>query len=788
MHNRLLYIGIRYLAVIFLLVAKLSAFSQDRIDSAMTFLSEKYPQEKIHLSYNKSSYLAGETIWFKGFVFSGYHLTDISTNLYIEVMDEHKSIVCKSKFPIIQGIAEGSLSLPDSIPEGNYFVRAYTQWMLNFSESFQYIQALKIYNTNSQKKLQEQAVTWFATAFVEGGNLINNRNATVAIRLHSVGVLPLNWSGYLVDTQNPSFKINSFTALDENIATTNFIPVSGRTYQIVVEDNAGIKHSIALPPVLLKGVGLSVEQTDTTLSFRIDFAENAINQKFKLVGTIDNDIVYRYNVKNIDTVFTHRFSTKEMPKGVLRLTLFDSAYAIVAERLCFLFNQNSTTPIFESVKTNTLPRALNEFSIVTDSSKRYLVFVQEATEQNNLIENGLLSACWLTQDFKNKIQGAEKYFLYPTKANKKIIDAILITEQWSRFNWQDILAKKFPYIKYNKDNYLTFIAKAVYNKKPLINETINMIVFQPDSIKQVLQAKTDLHGQFLLEGLAYEGDAKISYRATGRRIVLDSVKINFTEIEANSVYQSALPKTADSLVIPIIAKNSISQKPIEQFDFNQIKETNKEVHELKAVTVKTRVQTPTELLDEKLSSGRFFNPRSMIYDFVNKEQPVTAGTDLFNWLKARVPGDPKLTSYYIDEFLINTEDAKSQISGLGIDIVAMIKIQGRGATHQVFIYLKRGAEMNANVKPLRNILLSGYAKSKAYTQPDYSKPMYKNWPSDTRSILYWGNSFQTDSASEPYKIQFYNNDKARQFRVIVWTIDDNEAPQYFEKILNTFNP
>jgi len=778
----------RSIIVVILLLKTLNAFSQDRIDSAMTFLSEKYPQEKIHLSYNKSSYLAGETIWFKGFVFSGYHLTDISTNLYIEIMDERKSIVCKSKFPIIQGIAEGSLSLPDSIAEGNYFVRAYTQWMLNFSESFQYIQSLKIYNNNSQKKLQEQAIAWTATAFVEGGSLINNRNANIAIRLNAIGALPLNWSGYIIDSQNPSIKINSFIALDENIATTNFTPAAGKSYQIEVVDNAGITNSIALPPVLLKGVGLSVEQTDTTLGFRIDVAENAVKENFKLVGTIDNDIVYRYNVKNIDTVLTHWFSTKEMPKGVLRLTLFNSEYVVVAERLCFLFNQKTIMPTFDSVQINTSARAINEFSIVADSSKRYVVFVQDAAEQNNLIENGILSACWLTQDFKTKIHGAEKYFLYPTQANKKILDAILVTEQWTRFNWQDILAKKFPYIKYNKDNYLTFLAKALYNKKPLINETINLIVFQPDSTKQVLQAKTDLQGQFLLDGLAYEGDAKVTYRATGRRIVLDSVKINFTEIEANSMYLSALPKTADSLVIPTVAKNSISQKAIEQLDFYNIKESNKEVHELKAVTVKTRVQTPTELLDEKLSSGRFFNPRSMIYDFVNKEQPVTAGTDLFNWLKARVPGDPKLTSYYIDEFLINKQDAESQISTLSVDVVAMIKIQGRGASHQVFIYLKRGGEMYANAKSLRNVLLNGYTKSKAYIQPDYSKPIYKNWPSDTRSILYWGNSFQTDTARQPYKIQFYNNDKARQFRVIVLTIDDNEAPQYFEKILNTFNP
>jgi hypothetical protein len=38
------------------------SFAQDRIDSAISVLSEKYPQEKIYIAYNQSCYLAGETI------------------------------------------------------------------------------------------------------------------------------------------------------------------------------------------------------------------------------------------------------------------------------------------------------------------------------------------------------------------------------------------------------------------------------------------------------------------------------------------------------------------------------------------------------------------------------------------------------------------------------------------------------------------------------------------------------------------------------------------------------
>ncbi len=46
----------------------LASLAQDRIDSAMKILNEKYPQEKIYIAYNQSDYVAGEIIWFKGFV------------------------------------------------------------------------------------------------------------------------------------------------------------------------------------------------------------------------------------------------------------------------------------------------------------------------------------------------------------------------------------------------------------------------------------------------------------------------------------------------------------------------------------------------------------------------------------------------------------------------------------------------------------------------------------------------------------------------------------------------
>ena len=63
--------------LLFVLFIQLS--SQQKPVGALEKLYDKYPQEKIYLWYNKSAYVAGETIWFKSYVFTGYDLTFIST-------------------------------------------------------------------------------------------------------------------------------------------------------------------------------------------------------------------------------------------------------------------------------------------------------------------------------------------------------------------------------------------------------------------------------------------------------------------------------------------------------------------------------------------------------------------------------------------------------------------------------------------------------------------------------------------------------------------------------------
>ncbi len=762
---------------------------QDKIDSAMTKLSEQYPQEKVYLAYDRADYVIGETIWFKGFVFSGYTLSDISTNLYIEMYNANKEIVAKKILPLFNGAAEGNFSIPDTTREGVYYIRAYTNWMLNFNEAFQYLQPILIYNPSSKLKLQKLDLPWTASVFAEGGNILQDKQTNVSVRLNSDGDMPQNWHGYLTDSLNPSEKLVSFQSIDPNVAQFNFIPSVGKEYKVIIEDDKGHTATVALPKVLSIGVNLNVNQNDSLLEYQVDFLNIPAQETYKLVGTIDNNIVYKAKIKNEGSTVVHSFATTQMPKGVLRLTLFDKDYQVASERLCFLYPDLQPKVIIDSLVINNKPRANNELSVTIDSGKTVCAMVFDANSNNSFTKNNLLSRVWLTADFNNKIQDAENYF--SNKEASKALGALLITNKWERFNWQEILSNKFPEIKYPKDNYKSFIGNVYYKKKPLQNEAINLILFLPDSTKQLYQAKTDANGKILLDGLLFEGSAKMIFQQSNKKINTDLVKIEFASTEKFVTYQNPLPPT-DYILSANKEKDLVSNTQVKENHAERVKNNasfSNKFHQLEEVSVYAKTKSLTEKLDKKLSSGRFFNPRETIYDFINIEQPgATGGNDPHTWLKSRIPGydigyeKKGIITYYIEETIVDKNNIFI-IDNLPFDNIAMIKIQGKGEGHQVFIYLKKGGEMNSKSKSLSMENLTGYEHQEGYKSPDYTLAESSKIKTDNRDLLYWSNNISTDLSNQKYKLQFFNNDKAKQYRLVIINLSNEEGPVYFEKIL-----
>ncbi|WP_316816981.1 carboxypeptidase-like regulatory domain-containing protein [Pedobacter nyackensis] len=115
--------------------------------------AKKYEQEKVHLHLDKPYYAVGDDIWFKAYVINTHtnEPSNISNALYVELINEKNAIKTQIKLPMQSGITWGDFKLPDTLTEGNYRIRAYTQWMRNAGPEYFFDKTIKIGNSWSNK-------------------------------------------------------------------------------------------------------------------------------------------------------------------------------------------------------------------------------------------------------------------------------------------------------------------------------------------------------------------------------------------------------------------------------------------------------------------------------------------------------------------------------------------------------------------------------------------------------------------------------------------------------------
>ncbi len=106
-------------------------------------------QEKMYVHTDKNFYLAGELLWFKIYNVDGaqYQPADLSKIAYVEILDKDNKPVMQAKIALSNGKGNGSFYLPVSVNSGNYKLRAYTNWMKNFTAASYFEKPLTIVNT-----------------------------------------------------------------------------------------------------------------------------------------------------------------------------------------------------------------------------------------------------------------------------------------------------------------------------------------------------------------------------------------------------------------------------------------------------------------------------------------------------------------------------------------------------------------------------------------------------------------------------------------------------------------
>lgn len=117
--------------------------------------------EKLWFHLDKPYYAAGDSIWFKGYLVDAvdHHADTLSNFVNVDLADRTGKIILSKK---IKRDAQGfsnNFVLPITFPAGEYTLRAYTGWMLNFDPAFFFQKNILIGNSISDQVKAEITYT-----------------------------------------------------------------------------------------------------------------------------------------------------------------------------------------------------------------------------------------------------------------------------------------------------------------------------------------------------------------------------------------------------------------------------------------------------------------------------------------------------------------------------------------------------------------------------------------------------------------------------------------------------
>lgn len=446
-----------------------------KIYQQLEAFSNRTQQQKIYLKTDKEKYMVGESIWLKAYVLKAFNLQpdNTSNEVFVDLIGYDKVVYQNIIIRNIEGFANGDIAIADSIPEGNYQIVAYTNWMKNFDDEYFFSKTIQIVNPRynnfitqpvfdnikkRNKSFVEGEKEMTVQFFPEGGNLVSGISGRVAFKAINRLGNGVNVKGEIFDETNK--KAGSFQSKHLGMGSFVFTPEAGRKYYArVTFDDASTK-KIDLPTVEQKGFVL-MANTIAGDQLRLSIQTNAINpmdeksNEFFIVGQAGGEIKYiskaLYKGKPVNVVIPKKL----FPAGISQITIFDYHTNPVCERLVFIFpKETETQTSMEVAKTNEGNDLVFKIQLRDKlgqtSAGNLSLSLSENVEINDfhIWNENIISNLLLTSDLKGKVENATQYFEETNPQSPVDLDLVMMINGWRRFIWKDILAGQFPVLLY----------------------------------------------------------------------------------------------------------------------------------------------------------------------------------------------------------------------------------------------------------------------------------------------------------------------------------------------------
>jgi hypothetical protein len=764
---------------------------------ALQRLKDSFPQERIHIHFDKDVYMAGETSWFKAYLFSGFLPSDLSANFIAELVDPNGRVVMRKKMPIISATVSGNFELPDTLAQGSYTVRAYTPWMLNFDDGFIFRKSIYIYKPGPGKNVERQNTgNNRIDFFPEGGELAAGVVNVVAFKATDAFGMPVNVTGRLLDANGS--ELNMFNSIHDGMGTFGFVPQAGKEYFAAVTFDDSSAKKIKLPLATDVGYSLQVrEESETKRRIIVARSPGATPVPLTLIGQMQHQLLFQQVLEPQGSTAVLSVDTRSFPSGILQLTVLSGGGEPLVERLVFINNNDYRLPIdLKQEKVSLEKKAKNILSFTLPDSivgSYSVAVVDDERTLENKDADDIVSRLLLTADLKGYVHNPSFYFASNNRSTRALLDLVMMTNGWRRFQWKEILANRFPEIRHHDQNYIQ-ISGTVYSsrtKKPIEGGEANFILRTKDSVTDFFQASVGKDGRFYIDNLAYSDSAEFSFQLNTKKnrekelfIKLDNDTVDFAR-QAAGIFASS--PVSFPLYVPVSDSLNLL--------YTISTDTSGRFKLLEAVTVTAKKRRPVDELNARYARGIFASMNMVrILDLVNNNAGAGA-LNVLQYIQGRIGGIRVVTAGFPPQYQVYNNRAMSltggpipvplfldemsvtpaQLETVPMHQVAMIKYfttgfmgnPGSGSSSALAVYTKKGPDLASSADYLNAFKYPGYSVVRQFYAPDYdASPSSRALP-DRRTTLLWQPEVKFDANNEKYLIEFFNSDNARKIKVVI---------------------
>jgi hypothetical protein len=797
----------KYLLLFFsLFVIFLTALAQKPEESLIRW-SERSPIEKTYLHFDRDNYLAGETAWFKAYLYSDYQPDTISTSLYVELVNDATVVISRKILPVFLGGTSGQFELPDSLSTGSYLVRAYSPTMLN-SPDFIYQRSLFIYGKKTNTAARPKEKMTRLEFFPEGGNLVNGFLTMVAFKATDENGLPADVSGQ-VRTEDGK-DLASFSSFHDGMGMFELTPAANEKYFVLLNGDPSAK-KYYLPERTDHGIALSLIPHPQGHFFEIHQrgADPAFQAAY-MIGQMQHHVVFRQDFKPVKEEVQGVINTKNLHSGILQVTFFNKEGLPLAERLCFVNNKEYIQPAELIADTvNFSGKGKNHFTISLKDTVTGSFSVSITDPDYQLLpsrEENIYSGLLLTSDLKGYVHNPAYYFSADNDSVQMSLDLVMMTNGWRRFKWNELSRNGPPAANYKDLSYITLAGRVNLRdvKKPFAEKPLLLLIIGADSTRTMQIVNTDKQGQFRLDSMLFFGSNRILFSdIRGKKNQYINVTLSADSL--SRLYNLPAMEKLPPAVSEIQLAGSQSRLA---YDYDAILKASGTM--LEGIILKVKKKTLLEEMEEKYVSGMFSGDANKTIDLVNNKE-ADLYPNIFDYLLTKVPGidvtndGAMYTVYYRQTasassmgpipmilYLNEIETDASVIATIPADQVAMVKVfssfagaVGNGAGGVLAIYTKKDADITSLSSAADMLGYRGYSVVKEFYAPDYTVDKTARDKADNRITLDWRPDIFVNHINPRIPVTFYNNDRTKQFRVVVEGMTTDGKMIFIEKIISS---